>query len=251
MSFALASISWPRVPVRPLVLLPIGSTEQHGPHLPFGTDTVVATAVADGVAARLIRDATVPDPAMASDPASAHGSPVLVAPSLPYGASGEHQAFPGTVSIGHEALRLVLIECVRSLSTWAGRIVVVNGHGGNVATLRRAIPQLIEEGHRVAWAPCVPPGTDAHAGRTETSLMIRLAAENVDLVAAAPGNTMPLHTLLPILQEKGVRSISESGILGDPSGANEREGGSLLEAMIDDVFRRVVDDGVDELGCLR
>ena len=60
---------------------------------------------------------------------------MLIAPAIAYGASGEHQAFAGTVSLGHDALRLVLVELVRSLSTWAGRIVLVNGHGGNVPTL--------------------------------------------------------------------------------------------------------------------
>ena len=59
------------------------------------------------------------------------GQPTLVAPALPFGASGEHQEFAGTVSIGHDALHAVLVELIRSLSTWADRIVLVNGHGGN------------------------------------------------------------------------------------------------------------------------
>src|SRR4051794_27413330 len=96
-----------------LVLVPVGSTEQHGPHLPLDTDTVIATAVAHGVAAEL--------------------PGTWVAPPISYGSSGEHQSFPGTASIGTEALTHVLVELARSMRTWASRVVFVNAHGGNVA----------------------------------------------------------------------------------------------------------------------
>lgn len=234
---SLGSIAWTRVPDAPTVLLPIGSTEQHGPHLPFGTDTAIATAVAHGVAARL------------GGPLAR--SPVVVAPALPYGASGEHQDFPGTVSIGQDALRIVLVECVRSLSTWAQRIVIVNGHGGNVGALCQAVPQLVREGHGAAWVPCVPPGSDAHAGRAETSLMLWLEPRTVDESAAVPGNTAPLESLMPRLRATGIRSVSESGILGDPGGASGDEGRDLLAAVVEDVCRRVAIGTVDERGCLR
>ncbi|MCU1526973.1 MAG: mycofactocin system creatininase, partial [Frondihabitans sp.] len=124
----LGSAAWPEVPVDPLVLVPTGSTEQHGPHLPFDTDSVVARAVATHAAARL-------------------PGPVVVAPTIAFGASGEHADFPGTISIGHVALRAVLIETVRSLDLWSGHIVFVNGHGGNVATLRQVVAEMRAEGH--------------------------------------------------------------------------------------------------------
>ncbi|MGH1553069.1 mycofactocin biosynthesis peptidyl-dipeptidase MftE [Streptomyces sp. L7] len=130
----LARAAWPDVPSDALVLLPVGSTEQHGPHLPLDTDSVIAHAVA--------RRASTALPC------------TLVAPTLAYGASGEHAGFPGTVSIGHEALRAVLVESVRSLSLWAARTVLVNGHGGNTATLDTAVRLLRAEGHDVVWTGC-------------------------------------------------------------------------------------------------
>ena len=95
-------------------------------------------------------------------------------PALAYGASGEHEGFPGTVSIGTEALTTLLVEYGRSAGRWAGRLLVVNGHGGNLDALRTAVPLLRAEGRDVAWFPCGVPGGDAHAGRTETSLMLHV-----------------------------------------------------------------------------
>ncbi|MFE4956082.1 mycofactocin biosynthesis peptidyl-dipeptidase MftE [Streptomyces sp. NPDC056653] len=221
---------WPEITGQPLLLIAVGSTEQHGPHLPLDTDTVVATAVAREAVRRL------------ADRDRAEGSPdpqVLLAPALAFGASGEHAHFPGTVSIGHEALRMVLIEMVRSLSLWAGRCLFVNGHGGNVATLDAAVAQLRAEGHDTAWLGCGVPGGDAHAGRTETSLMLHLAPDDVRLDAAAPGDTRPIAQLMPELATCGVRAVAPNGVLGDPSGANEREGRALLQTLTDTAVRRI------------
>ncbi|MFE5028193.1 mycofactocin biosynthesis peptidyl-dipeptidase MftE [Streptomyces sp. NPDC056656] len=221
---------WPEITGRPLVLVAIGSTEQHGPHLPMDTDTVVATAVARETVQRLAdRDRAEDRP----------GARVLLAPPLAFGASGEHAHFPGTVSIGHEALRMVLIETVRSLSLWAGRCVFVNGHGGNVATLDAAVAQLRAEGHDTAWLGCGVPGGDAHAGRTETSLMLHLAPQDVRLEAAAPGDTRPIAQLMPELAARGVRAVASNGVLGDPSGANAQEGHALLRTLADTAVRRI------------
>ncbi|MER5756354.1 creatininase family protein [Streptomyces sp. NPDC002088] len=109
----LARSVWPEIPKAALVLVPVGSTEQHGPHLPLGTDSVIAETVARRTARQLTHE---------------H---VLLAPCITYGASGEHAGFPGTVSIGHEALHVLLVETVRSLSLWAGRVVFVKlmAHG--------------------------------------------------------------------------------------------------------------------------
>jgi len=221
-SARLSRVTWPEVPAAgAVVLVPVGSTEQHGPHLPFTTDTVIARAVAERVGERL-------------------SGPVFVAPALAYGNSGEHADFPGTVSIGHEALRLVLIEAVRSLARWAGRIVFVNGHGGNVRTLDEAVSALRADGHHVGWTPCVFPG-DAHAGRSETSVMLHLAPAQVRLSAAEAGDTRPVAALMPELVRGGVRSVAPNGVLGDPAGATEREGRALIDALVDDTVRRVAD----------
>ncbi|MGA1836264.1 mycofactocin biosynthesis peptidyl-dipeptidase MftE [Herbiconiux sp. 11R-BC] len=279
MATELSRHSWPAVPLHPLVLVPLGSTEQHGPHLPFTTDTVIASAVAAGVAARFAAGREAPGAAGAegrvAPPAAgvvgSRGSPgtsavgaepaVVVAPALGFGASGEHQSFAGTVSIGQEALRFVLIELVRSLSTWAERVVFVNGHGGNVAALSSAVAQLVAEQHRVGWLPCSAPAEalaaaglpapDAHAGRTETSLMLHLAPGTVRLPLPPAGATAPLSSLLPRLTAGGVAAVSPSGILGDPTGANAAEGGRLLAAVVDEAVRLVVAGEPDARGMLR
>lgn len=217
MAKTLARSTSPAVAATDLVLVPLGSVEQHGPHLPVDTDTVIAEAVAHRVAARLSGN-------------------VVVAPALAYGASGEHQAFPGTTSIGTAALHHVIVELTRSLHTWADRVLFVNGHGGNVSTLDSAVRQLIDEGHDVRWLPCATPGGDAHAGRTETSLMLYLRPGAVDLQRAVPGNTTPVAELMPRLAAGGVAAVSPNGILGDPTGASKEEGRNLLEAMT----RRIV-----------
>ncbi|WP_328675609.1 mycofactocin biosynthesis peptidyl-dipeptidase MftE [Streptomyces sp. NBC_00343] len=226
----LAHTAWPLVPSDVLVLLPIGSTEQHGPHLPLDTDSVIAHAVARRTATAL--------------------PTALVAPTLPYGASGEHAGFPGTVSIGHEALRMVLMEAVRSLALWSGRIVLVNGHGGNTATLDTALRLLRTEGHDVAWTGCAVPGADAHAGRTETSVMLHLAPDQVRLDVAVAGDTRPLAALLPDLVAHGVRAVSPSGVLGDPTGASAAEGRSVMDTMASAAVRRITAWTVDHRGRL-
>ncbi len=201
----LARAAWPELPGRPLLAVPLGSVEQHGPHLPLATDTVVAEAVVR--AARL--DA-------------------VVAPAVPYGASGEHEGFPGTVSIGTDALTTLLVEYGRSACRWAGRLLVVNGHGGNLDALRSAVPLLRAEGRDAAWFPCGVPGGDAHAGRAETSLLAHLGPGSVRTDRSVAGVTTPVGDLLPRLRAEGVRAVSPTGVLGDPAGASAEEGARLL-----------------------
>jgi mycofactocin system creatininase family protein len=222
--------AWPGSGRVPFALVPLGSTEQHGPHLPFDTDAVIASAVARGLAEHL-------------------GDAVL-APVLAFGASGEHQDFAGTTSIGHEALRVVLIELVRSVSTWAHRIVFVNGHGGNVVSLASAVPRLIAERHRAAWVPCAVSNGDAHAGFTETSIMLHLHPEHVDMTVAAAGNVAPVAELLPTMMAGGTRAVSPNGVLGDPTGATAAHGARLLDEMIAGAIRRVEANTIDARGCL-
>lgn len=211
----LADKSWPDLTGRrPLVVLPLGSCEQHGPHLPLDTDQAVAQAVA-GRAAALLSDDTS----------------LLVAPAQPYGASGEHEGFPGTVSIGHEALSLLVVELGRSVLRWAGRLLVVNGHGGNLPSLPAAIATLRREGRDAAWWPCVPRSGDLHAGHAETSMMLRLRSAAVHADRAVAGPCEPIERLLDRLIAESVRGVSESGVLGDPSGASGQQGEELLAGM--------------------
>ncbi len=193
----------------------MGSTEQHGPHLPLTTDTDIAVAVADAAARR-------------------HGH-LLVAPPLAYGSSGEHQDFPGTLSIGADASELVLVELGRSAAVDFAAVVLVSTHGGNSVPVARAVARLGAEGHAVvAWSPSWPG--DLHAGRTETSLMLAIAPERVHLDRAEAGDRRPIGTLLPILRRHGVRAVSPNGVLGDPAGATAEEGHRLLTDAVDELI---------------
>jgi mycofactocin system creatininase family protein len=217
----LDAASWPEVrayaaTAPPTLLVPLGATEQHGPHLPIGTDSTIAVALAETAAART--------------------DGVMVAPLLPYGSSGEHQGFAGTLSIGATATELVLVELGRSAAETFDRLVFVNAHGGNAAPLRAAVARLREEGREVArWSPTF--GGDAHAGRTETSLALALDEVTVRTALVAPGNTKPLAELIGTLREKGVRAVTPNGVLGDPTGASAAEGRALLDSAVEDLCR--------------
>jgi mycofactocin system creatininase family protein len=213
--------AWPELERRAIELLavPLGATEQHGPHLPLDTDTRVASALAERLAERR--------------------PGVLVAPALSYGASGEHEMFPGTLSIGRGALEVLVLELVRSASRWVERTVLISGHGGNAAALRRAERRLHTEGRSVlTWIPAIEDG-DAHAGRVETSLLLALAPEQVRTGCLAPGNPAPLSELIDAIRERTVRGVSPTGVLGDPSGASAVEGHALLQRMSDELCEAV------------
>jgi len=221
----LSQLSWTEVPDRPTVLVPLGSFEQHGPHLPLDTDTRIADAVAHAAAGR----------AGERGAGERRARRVVVAPPVVYAASGEHQGFPGTMSIGTEALRFLLLELVRSLTLWSGRVLLVNGHGGNVGCLPSVTAELAREGRRADWIPCSPRGGDAHAGHTETSLMLHLAPELVDLKRAEAGNTTPVAQLMPAMLAGGVGAVAPNGVLGDPTTATAEEGARLFEELVDRV----------------
>jgi mycofactocin system creatininase family protein len=206
------------------LVIPVGSTEQHGPHLPLDTDTRIATAVAHAVADRL------------ADRDEWHW---MVAPAICYGASGEHEDFSGTVSIGTSALRLLLVEFGRSASRWASRLVFVNGHGGNVEALAGAADLLRYEGRDVGWCSCSAENADAHAGHTETSVLLHISPRDVWLDECVPGNNAPLAALMPQLRRGGVAAVSEVGVLGDPTTATPDEGERIFAEMIDGCLQRV------------
>lgn len=213
---------WSEIQQGSTLLIPLGATEQHGPHLPFDTDARIATTLAERAAA---------------------ATGATVAPVLPYGSSGEHAGFPGTLSIGAEALRHVVIELVRSARLTYGRIVLVNGHGGNHGVVTGAAEQMRSEGHDVVvWWPSVPGG-DAHAGRTETSLMLAIAPETVRLERAEAGNVEPLADLMPTLRSDGVDAVSPNGVLGDPTDASATEGDELLTELTGQLVRTISGSG--------
>jgi creatinine amidohydrolase len=194
------------------VLVPLGSLEQHGPHLPLDTDTRIAVAVAGRAADG--RDG------------------VMVAPPVAFGASGEHAAFPGTLSIGTQALTDLLVELGRDAARDWDALLLVNGHGGNRDGVEAALSRLQAEGRRAAVFHVSPPGGDAHAGRAETSLLLHLAPAAVRVELAEPGERAPVGTLIDRLRHEGVRAVSPNGVLGDPAGATAEEGERLLSELV-------------------
>lgn len=207
---ALASVEVAALAPGSLLVVPLGATEQHGPHLPLDTDTVIATALASRL-----------------------GGGSVLAPPLPYGSSGEHQGFPGTLSIGRDAVETVLVELVRSATETFNRVLLLCAHGGNAEPLARALRRLRAEDRDVrAWSPASVWSGDAHAGHVETSVMLALRPETVALERAAAGNTAPLGSLIAPMRDGGVGAVSANGVLGDPTGASAAAGAELLERAV-------------------
>ncbi len=217
----LGSQTWPEAEAAAdaVLLIPLGATEQHGPHLPLDTDSRIAAALAERAAAG----------------AAERDRHIVVAHTHPYGSSGEHAGFAGTLSIGREATELLLVELCRSACETFDRVVLVNAHGGNAVPVERAVRRLRDEGRDVrAWSPRW--GGDAHAGRVETSLMLAISPELVRLDRAESGNIEPVASMLGDLVASGIRPLSPNGVLGDPAGASAAEGRELLEAVVDDLL---------------
>jgi len=222
----------------PTLVVPVGSTEQHGPHLPLDTDTRIAAAVAEVLATRLRA-------------AAGNESNWLVAPAIGYGASGEHEGFAGTVSIGTRVLAELLVEFARSACHWASRLVFVNGHGGNVDALRRAVALLRYEGRDAGWCSCSASNADAHAGHTETSVLLHISPDVVRQNQLTPGNRAPLSELMPQMLRGGVAAVSSLGVLGDPTTATAEEGRGIFAEMVDACLGRVIRWTPDRDGMLR
>lgn len=193
-----------------ILVLPLGSWEQHGAHLPLDTDSRIISAVIGEALSRLRADDFV------------------VAPVLAFTASDEHASFPGTLSAGTEATVAFVVSIARS-ATWSRGVCIVNGHGGNADALSSIHRALDHEGVRhFIWSPSAEPGDDLHAGRTETSLMMHIDERAVRRDLMSPG-TNPGPDAVDRMRRGGVRAVSPSGVLGDPTGASAEEGRRILE----------------------
>jgi len=173
----LADMTWPEVQLYlttcDMVLIPVGSTEQHGLHLPLGTDTLEAGALAAEISRR---------------------SGVVMAPVMPFGISSYHAGFPGTISLSEETLERVLREMADSLVQHGFRkFLFFNYHGGNKIVIEKVVHHLNH--HSAATAVILGIGStithdepivffDWHAGIQETSLMLALHPEQVRMELA-------------------------------------------------------------------
>ncbi|ACV46712.1 MULTISPECIES: creatininase family protein [Halomicrobium] len=206
-----------------LAILPVGSTEQHGPHGPLGTDVLTAEAVAEAGA-------------------EAYDGEVVVAPAIPVGVAEEHRHFAGTLWVGEDTFRDYVRETVASLAShgW-DRVVVVNGHGGNVDALREVCGRVTRDGTAYAvpltWFDAVDAPDMGHGGPVETSLLLSTAPELVrtDRLEASAANGADSWGAF----EHGVNlaydteEFSENGTVGDPRDANRERGDALLDAASD------------------
>ncbi|NYT02160.1 MAG: creatininase family protein [Methanosarcinales archaeon] len=221
----LEEMSWPEIEaglqVTRTVILPVGATEEHGPHLPTCTDTLQAVEVAGEVARR--RD-------------------VFVAPALPYGVCRSTRGFPGTISIGQEALRRVIYDLLLAFrETGFQCVLILTGHAGSqhMAALaeaaQRAVARvdlrvsLVTDFEFIAGLAEAPG--DGHAGEIETSRMLVLRE---DLVKGLPGQNFPQRPVHLIM--KDVRHLMGNGIMGDPTLASQAKGRDLMEAAVQGVL---------------
>jgi len=237
MTRLLAEMTWPDVERAvaagaTTVLLPLGATEQHGLHLPLGTDTVRAAALAQRLAA------AIPG--------------ILVAPALPVGCSDEHSGFAGLLGLDHATLARVIFDCGWRMAGWGvRRLLLLSAHGGNDQALELAYRRLQERVPvlGVAILPSSPALADAvtavaardgisaaalglHAGDGETSEMLHLRPDLVHRQRAAAGPSAPLATMMPHLRQQGVRGVSPNGTLGDPRQASAVRGEAYLAAQV-------------------
>ena len=231
MTRSLGDLTWTEVEEldAPMTLVvPVGSFEQHGPHLPLDTDIVVAQTVAE----RAVR----------SLPTGGH-PPVFLGPVVALGSAGEHQGFAGTLSIGQPATADTLIELTRSAITdepaWCARMVFVVGHGGNAEPVARAVRVARSESRRVdCWFPTDPDG-DAHAGRTETSVMLAIDPKRVRPFQSVRGFGGPLGHVREHLVGGGLAGVTPTGVLGDPRGASAGYGQLVLDRWVSEVTKLI------------
>jgi mycofactocin system creatininase family protein len=193
-----------------ILAVPLGSTEQHGAHLPLSTDTDVALALC-----RRLGESR---------------ADVIIAPPLAYGSSGEHAGFAGTLSIGRVAVELIVLELGRSATDTFEHLVFVSAHGGNTEAVTAAVRTLRAESRDVLLYLPRWEG-DPHAGHPETSMMLDLAPELVQLDRAVRGDVRSLAETWPLLRSGGVRAVTETGVLGDPTHATAAAGRRLLDVL--------------------
>lgn len=228
--------AFPDLPAQAVAVLPLGATEQHGPHLPCGVDSMLTRAVLDR--------------ALAALPA---GTPVLALPALEITCSGEHDGWPGTLSLPPEAM-LHLLDTVGTgvARAGVGRLFMLNGHGGNTAILevaarelRRAHGLVTAQASWFAFADLSPHDParlrdDLHAGFVETSAMLAVRPELVRMERAGdfavPLGDWAARTPAVGLGGQPVRpgwlapDLNAEGAMGDARAATAEAGAAILDS---------------------
>jgi creatinine amidohydrolase len=231
----LYTMTWPQVKAeieagRDTVVLAFGAVEQHGHHLPFGTDSIFGDELGRAVADRL--DA-------------------FHAPTVRVGCSRHHLAFPGTMSVEDETFQAVVADIVRG---WARhgfkRIVLLPTHGGNFQPLANAIERLgpvdgvkvvavtdlsvLVEATLGAGAELGVPAAEGglHGGEWETSMMLAVDPDLVLMDRAVAGYTGDLESGLARFFEEGVDALTDTGVIGDPTKASPEHGRVYIERLV-------------------
>ena len=243
-SIQLEELTWPKVKAAldsgfDTVVFGVGSTEQHGPHLPLASDTLMGVWLAEATAHRLGK--------------------ALVAPALRIGCSQHHLAFPGTISIEPSTLRELIVSYTRTLlSHGFRRAIIIPSHGGNfqvvteaVAELNKQLPdkqtvtfadlkQLIDASHKLSSEFDITPGASgAHAGEFETSILLFLRPDLVEMDHAEEGFTQDIGPLIPDLLKYGLAKVTANGILGDGRQGDASRGKKYLLAWLDLIVSEV------------
>ena len=213
-----------------LTVIPVGSTEQHGPHLATGTDAQIVAAIAERAAAAAARPDTI-----------------LLAPTLAYGSSDHHLPFGATLSLRASTYARVLADLLASAAqAGSRRVFVLNGHGGNTAACAVAAAEASRR-HAIVCASAIysqllEPGTvDAptpgHAGRFETSLMLAVGGgARMDRAHSSPGGAAKTRPRGLTVAEPG-RWAELDGFTDEPQTATAELGEQLLQQCADAVAR--------------
>ena len=237
----LENLSWPEVkklkPASKVVLFPLGSFEQHGPHLPLTTDTDIVTAIARRVEQKRV-------------------DKILCLPTLWPGHSTHHLFFPGTLSVRQMPYIQMVIELCHSVVKMGGRrVFLLNGHGGNDVPLRAALRELKSDFPKAQfvfasyWSLAAKTlqsvresgmGGVGHACEMETSIMLHLHPERVKLHLAkrdGPKHTDPyrktdMQYSRPVYF---VNEVSRTGTIGHPDLASAAKGKKFLDGIVKDV----------------
>ena len=210
------------------VLLPVGSVEQHGPHNPLGTDYLIAAALAAEAGRRA-------------------GVPVL--PVVPYGVSVHHSAFPGTIWVREEVLKEYLRDVIRSLKQHGVRkVVVVNGHGGNLQAIMSLAREMRQEGVLVVayqWWTLPELGKLfskeelGHAAAVETSLNLYLNASCVDISKAVDEQPASLPTDGLGYFPDFTHDRTKSGVFGTATTSSREKGAEVFRLAVEALVKLV------------